>query len=103
MYFEWVPKALEKNIEISFDATEHAHFINGDGVLLTDLLNNAITYGHKHGSILVRLTNQPLLCLSVEDDGPGIQACESDKIFERFYRIPGNSGDGCDLGLAIIK
>ena len=26
-----------------------------------------------------------------------------DKVFERFYRIPGSPGDGCGLGLAIIK
>ena len=104
---EWVPKALEKDIEISFDAADQSHFVKGDRVLLTELLanllDNAITYGYKKGNIFVRLTNQPTLCLSIEDDGPGIQALERDKIFERFYRIPGSSGDGCGLGLAIVK
>lgn len=104
---EWVPKALEKGIEISFDATNQSHVVNGDRVLLTELLanllDNAITYGHKNGHIFVGLTNHPTLCLSIEDDGPGIHEPESDKIFERFYRIPGSSGDGCGLGLAIVK
>ena len=104
---KWVPKALEKDIEISFDAADQTHFVEGDRVLLVELLanllDNAITYGHKQGSIFVRLTNQPVLCLSIEDDGPGIQEFERDKIFERFYRIPGSSGDGCGLGLAIVK
>ena len=104
---EWVPKALEKDIEISFDAAEQSHFVKGDKVLLTELLanllDNAITYGHKKGNICVRLTNRPTLCLSIEDDGPGIKTFERDKIFERFYRIPGSSGDGCGLGLAIVK
>lgn len=49
------------------------------------------------------LTNLPTLCLSIEDDGPAIQEFESNKIFERFYRIPGSSGNGCGLGLAIVK
>ncbi len=104
---EWVPKALQKNIELSFEAPEQALFVQGDKVLLTELLgnllDNAITYGHKQGNILVRLTNQPLPCLTVEDDGPGIPDTEYDKIFERFYRIPGSSGIGCGLGLAIVK
>ncbi len=104
---EWVPKALEKNMEISFVAPDLPHFVKGDRVLLTELLanllDNAIAYGHRNGNIAVSLTNQPFLCLSVEDDGPGIQEFESNKIFERFYRIPGSSGDGCGLGLAIVK
>ena len=104
---EWLPKALEKQIEISFDVIEQSHFVKGDRVLLTELLanllDNAIKYGHKKGNIIVRLTQNPLPCLSVEDDGPGITELEKDKIFERFYRIPGSSGDGCGLGLAIVK
>jgi two-component system sensor histidine kinase TctE len=104
---EWVPKALEKNMEISFVATDHPHFIKGDRVLLTELLanllDNAITYGHRQGDIVVSLINQPTLCLSIEDDGPGIKEIESNKIFEHFYRIPGSSGNGCGLGLAIVK
>ena len=104
---EWIPKALEKDMEISFDAADQSHFINGDKILLTELLanllDNAIAYGHKQGYIHVKLTSHPVLCLSIEDDGPGIQDFERDKIFERFYRIPGSSGDGCGLGLAIVK
>lgn len=104
---EWIPKALEKDIELNFDAAEQSHFVAGDSVLLTELLanllDNAITYGDKQGNILIRLTNQPILCLSIEDDGSGIPEFERDKIFERFYRIPGSSGDGCGLGLAIVK
>jgi len=104
---EWVPKALEKKIELSFDAADQSHFIHGDKVLLTELLanllDNAIAYGHKQGNIIVKLTNQPILCLSIEDDGPGILTSEKERIFERFYRIPGSSGDGCGLGLAIVK
>ncbi len=104
---DWIPKALEKNIEISFDSKEQSHFVEGDRILLTELfaniLDNAITYGYQQGNIFVTLTTSPHLCLSIEDNGPGIQKLERDKIFERFYRIPGSTGDGCGLGLAIVK
>ena len=41
--------------------------------------------------------------ISVQDDGPGIPAAERDRIFERFYRLPGSNGEGCGLGLAIVQ
>ena len=104
---EWLPKALERDIDINFDTTDQACFVKGDKVLLTELLanllDNAIAYGYQHGHIMVRLMHTPELCLSIEDDGPGIHGTDRDKIFERFYRIPSSSGDGCGLGLAIVK
>jgi two-component system sensor histidine kinase TctE len=41
--------------------------------------------------------------LEVEDNGPGIPPALRDKVFDRFFRLPGSSGDGCGLGLAIAQ
>jgi two-component system, OmpR family, sensor histidine kinase TctE len=71
--------------------------------LLAILLDNAITYGNEHGNTLVKLERNPNVCLIVEDDGPGIPESERQRIFERFYRMPGTAGVGCGLGLAIVK
>jgi len=104
---EWIPKALVKGIEISFETSNQSCFVMADNILLTELLSNlldnAIAYGNKHGSIFVKLSTNPVICLTIEDDGPGIPDAEKDKIFERFYRIPSSSGEGCGLGLAIVK
>ncbi|MGD7036529.1 sensor histidine kinase [Methylotuvimicrobium buryatense] len=104
---EWVPKALQNNIELSFEGPKHAVYINGNEILirelLVNLLDNAICYGRENGSIIVRLKPGSSPTLTVEDDGPGIPVSEMDKIFERFYRIPGSPGDGCGLGLPIVK
>ncbi len=104
---EWVPKALENDISLSFESPENSLFIEGDEILLTELLanllDNAITYGHSQGNIIVKLIQQPTPSLIIEDDGPGINEIEYKKVFERFYRIPGSSGKGCGLGLAIVK
>jgi two-component system sensor histidine kinase TctE len=104
---EWVPKALHRKMELSFEGMEQALYIKGDEILLRELLNNlldnAISYGYDHGNITVKLQRHPSLCLTIEDDGPGIPDIEMDKVFERFYRIPGSPGDGCGLGLAIVK
>jgi two-component system sensor histidine kinase TctE len=104
---DWVPKALHRHIELSLECSEPLMFIRGDPVLLTELLanllDNAISYGHYNGTIVVKLYRSPTPCLTVEDDGPGIPENEQIKIFERFYRIPDSPGNGCGLGLAIVK
>jgi two-component system sensor histidine kinase TctE len=39
----------------------------------------------------------------VTDSGPGIPAQERERVFERFYRIVGNEGEGSGLGLSIVQ
>jgi len=104
---DWVPKALQRHMELSFEGTKRSLYVRSDEVLLRELLanllDNAICYGHGQGNIIVKVESYPSPRLSVEDDGPGIPDTEIDRVFERFYRIPGSSGDGCGLGLAIVK
>ncbi|MDO9048292.1 MAG: sensor histidine kinase N-terminal domain-containing protein [Methylobacter sp.] len=104
---DWVPKALQRHMELSFEGSKRSLTVRGDEVLLRELLanllDNAICYGHDQGNITVKVESYPSPCLIVEDDGPGIPEVEMGKVFERFYRIPGSPGDGCGLGLAIVK
>jgi two-component system sensor histidine kinase TctE len=104
---DWVPKALQRNMELSFESTEDVIYVQGDeillGELLTNLLDNAIFYGYDNGNIAVKICRYPVPCLTVEDDGPGISDIEINRVFERFYRVPGSPGNGCGLGLAIVK
>jgi two-component system OmpR family sensor kinase len=41
--------------------------------------------------------------VTVSDDGPGIDAAEHARVFDRFYRRPGTMQPGSGLGLAIVK
>lgn len=104
---DWVPKALQRDMELSFEGPETPTALSGDPLLLRELLanllDNAVRYGRNQGQIAVRLAAAPYPVLTVEDDGPGVPDRELSRIFERFYRIPGSSGDGCGLGLAIVK
>lgn len=104
---DWVPKALQRRMELSFEGSKQPLYVQGDEVLLRELLanllDNAICYGHDQGNIIVKVERDPSPRLSVEDDGSGIPELELDKVCERFYRIPGSPGDGCGLGLAIVK
>lgn len=104
---QWVPQSLQKQIDLSFEGSNQPVWIKGDAVLLRELLanliDNAISYGHIGGNVVVSLTADKHPCLRVEDDGFGIPIEEQDRVFERFYRIQGSTGDGCGLGLAIVQ
>lgn len=72
--------------------------------IMINLLDNAIKYTPKDGLISVSLKNQPNeVVLIIEDSGPGIDASEYEKVFQRFYRL-NNAQDiiGSGLGLAIV-
>lgn len=104
---EMAPKALQAGINIVFDCRDRPIWVPGNeqllGELLVNLFDNAIVYGSYGGHVAVRLTKDPSPSLTVEDDGPGIAPAEVERIFERFYRIPGSAGEGSGLGLAIVK
>ena len=104
---EWVPLALEKNIDLGFEGVETQTWIRGDAVslneMLGNLIDNAIRYTHVNGHITICMTcEQGKVKLCVEDNGPGIPTHHHERVFERFYRILGSGQSGSGLGLAIV-
>ncbi len=78
------------------------------GQIVTNLIENARSFvPEKEGLISVRLSRTRSRCVvTVEDNGPGIQAENIDRIFERFYtdRPDGESfGQNSGLGLSISR
>ena len=72
------------------------------GVLLQNLVGNAIQYTPPHGRITVLLKDlQNAVEFQVHDSGPGVPAAMRDKLFERFFRE--SSGTGAGLGLSIVQ
>jgi two-component system, OmpR family, sensor histidine kinase TctE len=99
-------RALHAGLDLGVEAESVA--VRGNVRLLEDLLgnlvDNAIHYTPRGGHVTVRVmmrNGRP--CLEVEDDGPGIAEDQRSRVRERFYRIPGTSGNGCGLGLAIVS
>lgn len=74
--------------------------------VLLNLLSNALAASPSGSRVTLRSTlmNQ---CwqVRVEDEGPGVESAERERIFERFVRIqrPGNEDKGSGLGLAICR
>ncbi|THF72797.1 sensor histidine kinase [Cohnella fermenti] len=76
--------------------------------VLSNLLQNAIQYSPAGGKIVLSAArlNESFLNISVADEGEGMEAEETSRIFERFYRVDksrSKSSGGAGLGLAISK
>lgn len=105
---EWVSTGLSRQIDLGFESARSQIFISGNALmlreLLANLLDNAIRYTPLQGKVTVAVAvDAHLAKLMVEDNGPGIPAEEHERIFERFHRLPETMGEGCGLGLAIVR
>lgn len=92
--------------------TQHLESVTVDGdpvrlaQIVTNLLSNAIKYTPPGGHIdldVRRHSQQPLVTVTVADDGPGISAADRPHAFERFYRADSaRPVAGSGIGLAVV-
>ncbi|WP_125717410.1 ATP-binding protein [Pseudoalteromonas rubra] len=76
--------------------------------LLGNLLSNAIKYTPAHGEIRIDITRDSTQVLwQIQDSGPGMTQTQIERVFDRFYRVGGDShpsGEkGAGLGMAIAR
>ncbi|MEP6674849.1 MAG: ATP-binding protein [Ferruginibacter sp.] len=72
--------------------------------ILTNLISNAIRYSYENAVVILKVSNEDeRIVFSVSDTGQGIQEQYLDKIFDRYFRIPGTKKAGTGLGLSISK
>lgn len=105
---EWVPKALSKKIDLGFDTSAENVMISGNPFMLkemlSNLIDNAICYTPHGGEVTVSIVHKNNhAILQVIDNGIGIAPEKREQVFNRFYRIHDNLGEGCGLGLAIVR
>jgi len=73
--------------------------------ILANLLDNAISFSPPNSQILIQCgIKKKKVQLFIEDEGPGFNENNIDKIFNRFYsNRPQNFGEHSGLGLNIVK
>jgi two-component system, NtrC family, sensor histidine kinase KinB len=73
--------------------------------VFSNLINNAIKYSPAGGEIVLHASRagEREVQFSVRDQGPGVPEDHQDRIFDRFYRVPGQSKKGAGLGLSIAR
>jgi signal transduction histidine kinase/HAMP domain-containing protein len=105
----FLPKATEKGIAFRREIPAEVPDVLADPLRLDEVINNLISNAIKHsppgGTITLRITRPDgdHLRASVLDEGAGVPAAAQDRIFERFFRAPGQQGDGVGLGLFISR
>ena len=77
------------------------------GQVFNNLIDNALSFSPPEGSVRIRAWREPTsICVTVDDDGPGIRADNIESIFERFYTDRPEAdefGQNSGLGLAITR
>ncbi|MGB9802737.1 two-component system histidine kinase PnpS [Desulfofundulus sp.] len=104
-------QAKEKELTLSLEVPRDLPGVYGDpdmlAQVLINLLDNAIKYTPRRGSVTIRaMVLEGELRVEVEDTGIGIPAESLPRIFERFYRVDkarSRELGGFGIGLAIVK
>jgi two-component system sensor histidine kinase QseC len=101
------PLAMHRNVEIELDAATACVLpLHRESAvaLLDNLISNAVKYSPDGGTVKATLSQDGQGTeLRIHDEGPGIPPALRNKVFERFYRIPGQEQPGSGLGLAIAE
>jgi two-component system sensor histidine kinase QseC len=100
------PWLLSRGLEPVLDVSDGIDPVRIDPVSIDIALNNLVTnaanFSPANGTITVRLAKKDdHYELAVEDQGPGINEAERERLFERFYSRGNDQGAG--LGLTIVR
>jgi len=101
-------QADQKQIQLIVDADENLKNVKADaektGWVLINYLSNAIRYSSEKSTILIKLKEENnQMVFQVIDTGKGIEPRYKDKVFDKYFQIPGSQKSGTGLGLAISK
>jgi signal transduction histidine kinase len=104
------PQAQERDIAVKRDLPEQPLTVVGDAArlkqVLVNLASNGVKYNRDRGELHFKVQRTDgQVSISVRDTGIGIPPESLDRVFERFYRVPGaeNVVRGSGLGLNVAK
>jgi signal transduction histidine kinase len=106
---ETADKAAVKGLRIKREVASDlpAVFVDRQriGYAFSNLVTNAIKHSPAGGEIRLRATggDDHSVVFTVADDGPGIPHKYHARIFDRFFRVPGQTKTGAGLGLSIAR
>jgi len=100
--------ARAADVKLAVEAPDDALPVLADAervdVVLTNMLGNAVRHTPAGGRIVARArATGPAVRFEVEDTGAGIPRQYQDRIFERFFQVPGGKRGGVGLGLYISR
>ena len=104
---ELAPTALARGQSLELEAQEACTVVADDvllGVLVRNLVDNALRYSPSGARVLVRVRRERgFVELVVEDSGPGLSDAAMQRLGERFFRVLGSDQPGSGLGWSIVR
>lgn len=100
------PFAKSKHIQLQATIEDDIHIWANEQLLfsaLRNLLDNAIRYSPEHAQVLIHMTLQQQVRISIENSGSGVDAEMIQRLGERFYRALGTKTQGSGLGVSICQ
>lgn len=103
---EWSSRAFAAGLDLGFQLASAP--VIGQAILLQEMISNLIHNSIEHAGNNSQVTVRTYVAaqhsiLEVEDDGPGIEQEERQKVLQRFFRGQHAKGFGSGLGLAIVN
>jgi PAS domain S-box-containing protein len=101
-------QADQKGIKLEVKTDEKLPLVKADvektAWVLINFLTNAIRYSPEKREVIIEVKKDAdKVLFSVRDFGKGIESKYKDKIFTRYFQVPGSSKHGTGLGLSISK
>jgi len=102
-------QAEQQHIQLHVEQSERTAIVQADRDktiwVLINFLTNAVRHSPQNGDVFISCTvEKERVKFSVKDSGMGIEPRHLEKIFDRFYRVPGSDPKkGTGLGLSICK
>ena len=101
------PAALARHQTLALEAPDVCPVAANElllGVLVRNLLDNALRYSPDGAQVLVQVGLEGgQVVLQVKDSGPGLSEAEMARLGERFYRVLGSGQSGSGLGWSIVQ
>ncbi len=105
------PLLEERGVRVAYDLEPDLDLVLGDPDAIervfVNLLSNAVKFAPEGSRIRIAISAAELargavVCVSVADEGPGVDAALAERIFEPFFRGE-SSAQGAGLGLTICR
>jgi NtrC-family two-component system sensor histidine kinase KinB len=108
-YYGFYDKAAALSHPLRMEVPETLPLVCADleriSLVFSNFLSNALKYSYRDTEIvlLARQLNSEFVRFSVINSGPGLSEEKQARVFDKFYRGPGQKGEGAGLGLSIAR
>lgn len=110
--FETLARDRRQRVSLQSEPCRILGDVDQLGILLRNLIDNAVRYAGMDGQVAVSCLHATRdgvagIELRVADNGPGVPEADRDRIFDRFFRVPGQStpgraDSGSGIGLSLV-